>query len=187
MTTLTEPYEVLTNLEKGSMTSPAKRTIVRLRDLRPFLRRRDLIVKDAEADRIIYWYYECSQLNESGQLNFGITTITPGIIGDEYHFTRGHYHTNPNAGEVYLTTKGEGILLTQSTNGKTREINLNPGLTAYISPGWAHRAVNTGDQDLVYFYSYPANAGHDYSLVEKDGFKKLVVRRKDMPTVIAVK
>jgi glucose-6-phosphate isomerase len=184
---LTEPYEVLTNLEKGSMTSPAKKTIVRLRDLRSFLRQRDFIVKDAEADRIIYWYYECSHLAESGQLNFGITTITPGMIGDEYHFTRGHYHTNTNAGEVYLTTKGEGILLTQSTDGKIKEINLKPGSTAYISPGWAHRAVNTGDEDFVYFYSYPSDAGHDYSLVEKDGFKKVVVRRKGMPVIIALK
>jgi glucose-6-phosphate isomerase len=183
MTALAEPYEVLTSLEEASMTFPSKRTIVRLRDLLPFLRRMDFTAKDTEQDRIIYWYYECSQLNESGQLNFGITKITPGVIGQHYHFTRGHFHANPNAGEVYLTAKGEGILLTQNRTGKTKEINLKAGSIAYISPGWAHRAVNTGDRDLVYFYTYPADAGHDYSLGERDGFKKIVVRRNGMPTV----
>ena len=46
----------------------------------------------------------------------------------------------------------------------------------YVPPRWAHRSVCTSRQeDLVFFFVYPANAGHDYGTIENHGFRKLVV------------
>lgn len=37
--------------------------------------------------------------------------------------------------------------------------------------------VNTGDEPLIFFAVYPADAGHDYGTIERDGFPRRVVRR----------
>jgi glucose-6-phosphate isomerase len=45
--------------------------------------------------------------------------------------------------------------------------------------------VNTSsDEDLVTFFVYPGNAGHDYGSIEKQGFRKLVVERDGQAEVI---
>ena len=49
---------------------------------------------------------------------------------------------------------------------------------------WAHRSVNTGAEDLVMFFVYPGNAGHDYGTIEQQGFRKLVVERDGHPQVV---
>jgi glucose-6-phosphate isomerase len=35
------------------------------------------------------------------------------------------------------------------------------GQVVYVPPRWAHRTVNTGNEDLLFFWVYPAHAGHD--------------------------
>jgi glucose-6-phosphate isomerase len=53
---------------------------------------------------------------------------------------------------------------------------LTPGRVVYVSPGWAHRSINTsGTEDLVTFFLYPGHAGHDYATIEQCGFRKLVI------------
>jgi glucose-6-phosphate isomerase len=53
---------------------------------------------------------------------------------------------------------------------------LAPGRVLYVPPCWAHRSVCTSRQeDLVTFFVYPGNAGHDYGTIEQKGFRKLVV------------
>jgi glucose-6-phosphate isomerase len=54
-----------------------------------------------------------------------------------------------------------------------------------VPPRWAHRSVNTAlDADLITFFVYPGNAGHDYATIERLGFRKLVVERDGQPQVI---
>jgi oxalate decarboxylase/phosphoglucose isomerase-like protein (cupin superfamily) len=45
-------------------------------------------------------------------------------------------------------------------------------------PRWAHRSVNASlDEDLITFFIYPGDAGHDYGTIEQQGFRKLVVEQ----------
>jgi len=55
----------------------------------------------------------------------------------------------------------------------------------YVLPRWAHRSVNTSlTEDLVFFFAYPGNAGHDYRTIEQHGLHKLVVEQDGKPTII---
>jgi len=47
----------------------------------------------------------------------------------------------------------------------------------YVPPFWAHRSVNTGDEPLISFCVYPADAGHNYGDIEKQGFPQKITRR----------
>ena len=67
-------------------------------------------------------------------------------------------------------------MVMETMNGETSVEPLSPGKVLYVPPGWAHRSVCTSrNQDLVTFFTYPANAGHNYGLIEEKGFRKLVV------------
>ena len=66
----------------------------------------------------------------------------------------------------------------ETPEGETDIIALSPGKVLYVPPRWAHRSVCTGRQeDLVTFFAYPANAGHDYGTIEEKGFRKCIVDR----------
>ena len=44
--------------------------------------------------------------------------------------------------------------------------------------------VNTGTtEDLVFFWVFPANAGHDYGSIERQGFRKRIVARDGVVAV----
>ena len=44
-------------------------------------------------------------------------------------------------------------------------------------PYWGHRSINTGNEPLISFCVYPADAGHNYGDIEREGFPKRVFRR----------
>ena len=59
------------------------------------------------------------------------------------------------------------------------------GKVLYVPPRWAHRSVNVSSyEDLVMFFVYPGNAGHDYGTIETQGFKKLVIERDGKPDIV---
>ena len=137
-----------------------------------------------EDDRLIYDVHSVDLPVEEGQIPHGTTRILPGCISDEYHMTKGHYHARREQGEVYFGLSGQGILLLQTEDGATSEIEMVAGSAACIPPYWAHRTVNIGAEDFVFLSVWPAEAGHDYGTIERDGFRKLVVRRDGKPRVI---
>jgi glucose-6-phosphate isomerase len=62
---------------------------------------------------------------------------------------------------------------------------LNPGRVLYVPPRWAHRSINISQaDDLVTFFVYPANSGHDYGTIEQQGLRKLVVEEAGQPKII---
>jgi glucose-6-phosphate isomerase len=136
---------------------------------------------DVDPDIIIYEVYE---LESVGKIKLAITKLMVGKVGNEYFMTKGHYHEDEQAGEVYFGLRGHGLLLMQTKDGETGEIELEPGTIACIPPGWAHRSVNTGDEDFVFLAAYPGDAGHDYSAIERAGFRKRVVETDGLPTVV---
>ena len=46
-----------------------------------------------------------------GGLFWGNSTVFPGMVGDEYFMTRGHFHSLRNRAEFYITVSGTGMLV----------------------------------------------------------------------------
>ena len=137
-----------------------------------------------EGDRLIYEVQGVELPVEEGQIPHCTTRITPGRIGDEYHMTKGHYHARREQGEVYFGLSGRGYLVMQTESGETNVQEMVAGSAAYVPPYWAHRTVNIGDEDFVFFSVWEARAGHDYGTIERDGFRVLVVLRDSGAAVI---
>lgn len=136
-------------------------------------------------DTLLYEVYEVKRPEMAGELLPGISIVHPGKVGDEYFMTKGHFHTVLETAEVYFCQKGQGVMVMETPEGDWAVEPLYPGCVLYVLPRWAHRSVNTSpDEDLVTFFVYPGNAGHDYGTIEKQGFRKLVVERNGQPTII---
>jgi glucose-6-phosphate isomerase len=105
-------------------------------------------------------------------------------VGGEYFMTKGHYHSVRETAEIYYCMQGKGLLLMENEAGETAVEEFNPGRVVYVLPGWAHRSINTGTEDLVTFFVYPGNAGHDYATIDTTGFRKRVVEVDGAVTIV---
>ena len=70
---------------------------------------------------------------------------------------------------MYHCVHGHGVMLMEDADGTTDAIEMTPGTVAYVAPGWIHRSVNVGDDRFVTVFSYPADAGQDYAVIERAG------------------
>lgn len=125
-------------------------------------------------DPVIYEVASSPVPELEGELPQSVTTIHPGTIGGEFHFTKGHMHTRPR-GEIYLALSGRGGLLTYDGE-RPVWVEMTPGTIGYIPPGWAHRSVNTGDEPYRFLAVYPGDSGHDYAWVAEHGMGYRVMR-----------
>ncbi len=129
-----------------------------------------------EEDTPLYDVYEIRVPEVVGELLQGISIVHPGKVGNEFFMTKGHFHSVLETSEVYYCLKGEGFMVMETPEGETAVEALTPGKVLYVPPRWAHRSVCTARQeDLVIFFTYPGNSGHDYGTIERLGFRKLVV------------
>lgn len=136
-------------------------------------------------DQLMYEVYEIKRPEVEGELLMGISIVHPGKVGREFFMTKGHFHTVIDTAEVYYCLKGEGYMVMETPEGETSVEPLSPGKVLYVPPRWAHRSVCTSRQDdLVTFFVYPGNAGHDYGTIEQLGFRKLVVEGENGPVII---
>ena len=56
---------------------------------------------------------------------------------------------------------------------------------ACTSSCYAHRSINVSpDEQLITFFVYRADAGHDYGTIETKGYRKLLVERDGQPAII---
>jgi glucose-6-phosphate isomerase len=134
---------------------------------------------------LLYEVYELDRPRDAGELLHGVSILYPGKVGSEYFMTKGHFHQVIDTAEVYYCLKGEGVMVMETPEGEWAVEELRPGRVLYVPPRWAHRSVNTShDVDLITFFIYPGNAGHDYGTIEEKGFRKLVVERDGAPAVI---
>lgn len=139
----------------------------------------------AEDDTLLYEVYEIKRPEIAGELLNGLSIVHPGTVGHEYFMTKGHFHTVIDTSEVYYCLKGEGVMVMETPEGEWAVEPLRPNSVLYVPPRWAHRSVNTSPtEDLVTFFVYPGNAGHDYGTIETQGFRKLVVERNGVPVIV---
>lgn len=186
MSELVKPYSTTLDLESWIIEPYNKKVEVRLRDMKNFYSDPEAVrrVLVERKNPLIYEVYECLQPSVEGQLDFAITIIHPGKVGDEYNMTRGHYHTKMVASELYFILHGEGFVVMQTEKGSAASMQLKKGQILYIAPGWAHRTINTGKERLTFLAVWPSDAGHDYGTIEEKGFRQIVIEEKGKPVVM---
>lgn len=136
-------------------------------------------------DRTLYEVFEIKRPEVAGELLHGISIVHPGKVGDEYFMTKGHFHTVLETAEVYFCLKGQGMMLMETPEGDWAVERFCPNTVVYVPPRWAHRSVNTSStEDLVTFFVYPGNAGHDYGSIEKQGYRKLILDHQGVPAIV---
>ena len=136
-------------------------------------------------DQLLYEVYELLVPAVAGELLHGVSILHPGKVGSEYFMTKGHFHTVLETGEVYYCLRGTGMLVMETPEGESSVLELAAGRVLYVPPRWAHRSVNThATEDLITFFIYPGNSGHDYGTIEQKGFRKLVVEQDGQPAII---
>lgn len=124
---------------------------------------------DERGTSIAYRVEEFRRSEDEGDLIFGLSVLNAGKVGSEFAITRGHRHVKTDRSEIYVGVSGRGLLLLEDPAGVVDVVELSPGSIAYVPPHWIHRSVNTGDEDLVSLFCYPADSGQDYEIIEKNG------------------
>lgn len=172
------------NLQTGMSQSAetTKRVLSQMKDMFCDTAAADKILESE--DPLIYEFHELGCPERTGDLSFGTTILYPGKIGNEYYMTKGHFHTILNTAEVYYTLDGEGYMVMENLEGNTIELPLSKGKAIYVPRSYAHRTVNTGNSPLVLFYTFAADAGHDYGTIETKGYRKLIVEMDGKPTAV---
>ena len=179
-TTLLEPFGVDLDLEQGLMPGSKHRLVRRASDMRGYYADGAALERliAAGQDPVHYEVFEVPVPEDRGQLMYCISTLQPGLVGEECFMTKGHYHAVPNTAEVYLCLRGEGCLIMKAAESRFAIEPMTRGRMVYVPPFWAHRSINTsGTEPLVSFCVYPAEAGHNYGNIAQEGFPKRVFRR----------
>ena len=139
--------------------------------------------KNKDQDSIayeVYSYFPVAE-NTKGGLLWGITHIYPGLVGDEFMMTKGHFHANKDSAEYYWCIEGEGMLILMNSENETWAEKMFPGSLHYIPGNTAHRVANTGNTILSFGACWPSDAGHDYETIEKHGFTKRLLQINGIP------
>jgi glucose-6-phosphate isomerase, archaeal len=140
-----------------------------------------------DPDTLVYsvQLHQPVQLGLEGGLFWGSSVIEPGMIGDEYFFTKGHFHALRNRAEYYVTVRGEGALILMTEDRKTRMEPMRPGSAHYIPGATAHRVANVGTTQLCFIACCPSDAGYDYETIQEHGFGARVRRVNGEPRLVA--
>jgi glucose-6-phosphate isomerase len=124
----------------------------------------------------VYWVESSTVERGLGALTIGISVLLPGNIGDEFAMTRGHLHKVAEEAEMYYGLSGEGVMLLETLDGRSRAVPISAGVLVHVPGGWLHRSVNVGTERLTTIFCYATDAGQDYDIIERaGGMKQLVV------------
>ncbi len=179
------PFSSVMHLPQGLLTPHHTHLVRRLSALEGLFNDRSAYEAcRADRDPIVYEVYEIKAPENAGELQHGVTIVHPGKVGNEYFITKGHFHHVLETAEIYLTLRGRGFMIMETPEGDWAAEELVPDSILYIPPRWAHRSVNVGTEDLVMFFTYPGNAGHDYATIEKKGFRKLIIEDAGIPKAV---
>ena len=129
--------------------------------------------------------YQAVPDGTDGGLFFGTSFVSPGLVGDEYFMTRGHFHTKPQAAEYYWCISGEGCLILMDQDRRCWAERMRPGSVHYIPGFVAHRLANVGNAELVVGACWPSDAGHDYDTINNHGFSALLLQVDGKPRLVA--
>lgn len=178
------PFVLPFDLKSGA-SSAAKPTQRRLSQMKGMYYDEAALDKSvASGDPLVYEFYELGMQEHAGDLAFGTSIVFPGKVGDEYFMTKGHFHTILETAEVYYCLSGKGILLMETPEGDWKAEEMTPGAAVYVPKRYAHRSINTGTENLVMFFVFRADAGHNYGEIERKGYRRLVLEKNGKPEIV---
>ena len=94
--------------------------------------------------------YEPKPEGERGAVCCATTFLEPGMVGDEYFLTRGHFHANEDCPELEVTVSGTGMLVLMTMDRRTWTEPMHAGSVHHVPAATAHRVANTGHEPLVF-------------------------------------
>lgn len=167
------PATLQVNLQTAVLSgnSEIQEVVRRLSDLKGIFRDESLrasLPQETVAYRVQSFFPVKEGFN--GGLFWGSTFIEPGMVGDEYFMTKGHFHALRDRTEIYMGVAGSGALILMDENGRTWCEHMQPGSVHAIPGRVAHRVANVGKTQLSFLACWPSDAGHDYETIAKDGF-----------------
>lgn len=178
---------VFLNWASGGMTGdPVQESFKSLQDLRRVFRDSSAL-SQMDSGREVYrvrWWSPVNAGTEGG-LFWGVTTLNPGKVGDEYFMTHGHFHANRTRAEFYGTVSGTGMLVQMDAERKTWGEKMAPGSLHYVRGDNAHRIANIGDKPLIVWACWPTDAGYDYATIAEQGFGARLVEHDGKPVFVA--
>lgn len=175
---LREPVSSIVNPQAGGMSGRTGRYEKRLSDLAGLYEDAEAYedILDAEGNPLIYDVEDFRPGEHTGDINYGVTRMSPGRVGREFYLTRGHIHAKADRPEIYFGQRGYGLMHLESPAGETRIVEIKPQTICYVPPFWIHRSINVGDQDLVMVFAYPSDSGQDYGIIEaSNGMRHRIV------------
>ena len=142
--------------------------------------------KNMDLNQLVYAVqsHEVVLAGTAGGLFFGTSNVFPGEVDGEYFMTKGHFHERAEAAEYYWCIQGEGALILMDENRHCWVEWLRPGTLHYIPGYTAHRLANTGKVPLRVGACWPADAGHDYGTIMKEGFSARLMNLAGVPTLV---
>jgi glucose-6-phosphate isomerase len=166
------------DLITGVMANPDRVLTRRASDMKGYYKDEAALQKIVDAGNPVHYeVFEKVIPEVDGELLFCISKLYPGVVGDECFMTKGHYHTRPMTAETYLCITGEGFMALKTDQGAWDAQPMKRNRMVYVPGYWAHRSINTGNEPLISFCVYPADAGHNYGDIEKEGFPKRIFKR----------
>ncbi len=171
------------NLDDYKMTGdPVKGQARKLKDLTGIFHDR-VAFNTMDPGQLIYKVQAWQPVTEGtqGGLFFGVSTILPGKVGNEYFMTKGHFHAQSDRAEFYWGVRGRGMLVLMDRERNTWAEEVYPGSLHYIGGEIAHRLANTGDANLIVGACWPSDAGHDYEGIARDGFSARLIEQNGAP------
>jgi glucose-6-phosphate isomerase len=179
-----KPFTTYFNLNNGLCNSkkPLKRYLSDMEGM--YLDDNELKKMIEKENTLVYEFYDMGMPETPGDLAFGTSITYPGKVGNEYFMTKGHFHTILDTAEVYYCLAGKGYILMETPEGDWDVQELTPGKAVYVPKRYAHRSINTGNEPFITFFTFRADAGHDYGTIETKGFRKLIIERDGKPEMI---
>jgi glucose-6-phosphate isomerase len=176
MKTLDLPFCFPVTPEGFQATANMKYAQRRLSEMQDYFTNREAVKSIlALSNPLIYEYWEMEYSGSGNGMSFGMTRIQPGQIEDEYYLTKGHFHADGLGDEMHHTISGQGNALLLDRENNTTCMEMLPGRMCYYPGNLAHRTINTGLEPLVFVGIWPPNIVHDYEIIKRSGFPKLIV------------
>jgi glucose-6-phosphate isomerase len=179
-----KPFSMFFDLQTGLSkdNQPTRRTLSDMKGMYADEAALEAAIK--ANDELVYEFYELKLPENPGDLLFGTSIVYPGKVGNEYFMTKGHFHTILDTSEVYYCLSGRGYMLMESPEGDWDAKLMTPGDAVYVPRRYAHRSINIGNEKLITFFVFRADAGHDYGTIETKGYRKLIVEKDGEPVIV---
>lgn len=130
-----------------------------------------------DPEQVVYETHGCpGEVEGPPRLLYATTILQPGDVSGEFYMTRGHFHSDPDRGELMWTLRGTGALILMDRDRTTWMEEMTVGSTHDIDGRHAHRVANTGDEPLVFLVAWMSDCGHDYASIKESGFGKRLFR-----------